>query len=285
MLRRLSEFVWCPGRTAEARAFGSGRGRFAREPAAEPRARQGVRQPRARLAGPQPARRKRSPGARRALELAERLDDDEIAVHALATIGVNQFAANGPEELEQLLERAQSAALAEQVGRIFVLLAGAAVSARRQTVASRHLERGSTTAAIEVWSSSGSTCSHSAHALSSTRAAGRRQPTSAATVLRIPRTSTTPRIHALVVLGLVRARRGDPGQWAALDEAWALAEPTGELHRLGPVAAARAEAAWLEGRGEAVIEATDAALELAPAARAPVGGRGACRLAQARWRR
>src|SRR5207302_7108491 len=86
---------------------------------------------------------------------------------------------------------------------------------------------------------------------------------SAASVLRIPRTSTTPRIVSLVVLGLLRARRGDPGQWAALDEAWALAEPTGELPRLGPVAAARAEVAWLEGDRDAVEAATAAAIPLA----------------------
>jgi DNA-binding CsgD family transcriptional regulator len=65
------------------------------------------------------------------------------------------------------------------------------------------------------------------------------------------------------VLGLVRARRGDPGQWAPLDEAWALAEPTGELPRLGPVAAARAEVAWLAGDRDAVVDATRGALRLA----------------------
>jgi DNA-binding CsgD family transcriptional regulator len=66
-----------------------------------------------------------------------------------------------------------------------------------------------------------------------------------------------------VVLGLVRARRGDPGQWAPLDEAWALAEPTRELPRLRTAAVARAEAAWLEGDREAVAEATDAVMPLA----------------------
>jgi len=66
-----------------------------------------------------------------------------------------------------------------------------------------------------------------------------------------------------VVLGLLRARRGDPGQWSALEEAWALAEPTGELPRLGPVAAAKAEAAWLGGDPEAVADATEGALALA----------------------
>jgi DNA-binding CsgD family transcriptional regulator len=87
--------------------------------------------------------------------------------------------------------------------------------------------------------------------------------------LRIPRTSTTPRIVSLVVLGTLRARRGDPGQWEALDEAWALAEPTGELPRLGPVAAARAEAAWLEGDRAAVSEATEDALRLALERKSP----------------
>jgi hypothetical protein len=71
------------------------------------------------------------------------------------------------------------------------------------------------------------------------------------------------------VLGLVRARRGDPEVWPLLDEAWALAEPTGELPRLGPVAATRAEVAWLEGNRDAVGVATDDALTLARERKAP----------------
>ena len=43
-------------------------------------------------------------------------------------------------------------------------------------------------------------------------------------VLGIPRTSINPRITALTVLGLVRARRGDPGHRPLLDEAWDLAD-------------------------------------------------------------
>jgi len=48
-----------------------------------------------------------------------------------------------------------------------------------------------------------------------------------------------------------------------LDEAWELGAPTGELHRLAPVAAARAEAAWIEGRHADVAELTQSALDLA----------------------
>jgi hypothetical protein len=84
----------------------------------------------------------------------------------------------------------------------------------------------------------------------------------AESVLAIRRTSTTPRIIAVVVLGLGPGPAGGPGHWALLDEALALAEPTGELTRLGAVAAARAEAAWLEDR-DAVARATEAAFALA----------------------
>jgi DNA-binding CsgD family transcriptional regulator len=65
------------------------------------------------------------------------------------------------------------------------------------------------------------------------------------------------------VLGLIRARRGDPDVWPPLDEAIALAEPSGELQRIGPAATARAEASWLEGEDDAVAEDTEAALALA----------------------
>src|SRR5205823_13375856 len=85
----------------------------------------------------------------------------------------------------------------------------------------------------------------------------------AATVVRDRRTSPVPRVTALSVLGLVRARRGDPDVWPALDEAWALASPTGELQRIEPPAAARAEALWLQGRAGEVAEATEPALSLA----------------------
>jgi DNA-binding CsgD family transcriptional regulator/tetratricopeptide (TPR) repeat protein len=81
--------------------------------------------------------------------------------------------------------------------------------------------------------------------------------------------STKPRTVAHTVLGLVRARRGDPGVWEALDEAWALADGTDEPDRIAPVAAARAEAAWLEGRNDAALEATQAAYELALERRVP----------------
>jgi DNA-binding CsgD family transcriptional regulator/tetratricopeptide (TPR) repeat protein len=81
--------------------------------------------------------------------------------------------------------------------------------------------------------------------------------------------STFPRSLALVTLALVRARRGDPNVWALLDEARDLSEPTGELARIAPVAAARGEAAWLSGRSDGVALETDTACELALSRSAP----------------
>jgi DNA-binding CsgD family transcriptional regulator/tetratricopeptide (TPR) repeat protein len=75
--------------------------------------------------------------------------------------------------------------------------------------------------------------------------------------------STISRIMALVALGRLRLRRGDPEVGLALDEALALALPTNTLQRLAPVRAARAEAAWHDGDLERVRAEASAAYDLA----------------------
>lgn len=60
-------------------------------------------------------------------------------------------------------------------------------------------------------------------------------------------------IVALTVLGRIRARRGDPGGRAPLQRAWELALETGDLQRLWPVAAGRAELAWLTSSVDASL--------------------------------
>jgi DNA-binding CsgD family transcriptional regulator/tetratricopeptide (TPR) repeat protein len=260
-LRWLSQVLWCPGRTIEAEEA-------AREAVALlevlPPGRE-LAMAYANLAHVHGAAGRREAAVRwagQALELAERLDDTEIAVHALVTIGTCEFKDEG-RKLEQGLERALRADLAEQAGRAYVVLVATAVGGRRYGLATRYLQAG-----IDYCSDQG--LERDRLYLLAYRARleldqGRWEAASedAAAVLRIPRTSISPRIEALVVLGLARARRGDPGQWALLDEAWALAEPTRELPRLAPVAAARAEAAWLEGDREAVAEATEGVIPLA----------------------
>jgi DNA-binding CsgD family transcriptional regulator len=73
------------------------------------------------------------------------------------------------------------------------------------------------------------------------------------------------RVGPLVILSRVRARRGEPGYWPLLDEAAAIAKTIPVALLSLPIAAARAEAAWLEGASAARIgEETAPALEPGP---------------------
>ena len=162
------------------------------------------------------------------------------------------------------LEDAQRAGLVEQVGGTYLWLFDAALGARRYDVATEdRLAQG-----LEYCSDHGLELfrlyllSYRAR-LYLDQGRWAQAADTADVVLKIPRTSISPRIIALTVLGLVRARRGDPGHRPLLDEAWDLAEPTGEVWRLGPVAAARAEAAWLGCDPDGVASATELALALA----------------------
>jgi DNA-binding CsgD family transcriptional regulator/tetratricopeptide (TPR) repeat protein len=67
----------------------------------------------------------------------------------------------------------------------------------------------------------------------------------------------------LAWLGRLAARRGSDAASALFDRAWRLAAPTREIQWLGPVAAARVEAAWLAGDPAAAQEAASGALATA----------------------
>jgi DNA-binding CsgD family transcriptional regulator len=219
----------------------------------------------------------------RALKLADRLGDLEARVYAvtnLATIGLLGGEPGATGQLEAALKLGQESGLDEHAGRIFVSLTWWAPRNKSYAAADRYLEAGleyCIERGLDLWR----------HYLLAYRARrdldrGRWDDAvdAAELVINDPRTSPLPRIVALAVLGLVRARRGDPGCWPPLDEAWSLAAPTPELQRLEPAAMARAEAAWLEGRDQAVVEATTAALDIAVRQRAPwVVGELTC------WRR
>ena len=202
----------------------------------------------------------------RALELGRTLGAEDIVTDALINIGAAgalDGAPGGLATLEDALELAERAGLDSQAGRAYIGLVSIAVDTRNYALLDRHLAAG-----IGFCSQRGLEL-HRLYLIANRARAeldtGRWTDAvnSAAAVLRVPRASTTPRIMTLVILALVRARRGDPQVWDPLDEAWALAEPTRELLRVAPVAASRAEAAWLEGRNETIAESTEMALDLA----------------------
>jgi DNA-binding CsgD family transcriptional regulator len=198
------------------------------------------------------------------LELAERLGESEIAVWALMALGSSLPADEAWTALLDCVERARTADLPVAIAGAMLYLVGSPVAHRRYDLPiERYLELG-----VSYCTDQGLDRDRLYFLSFAARFAldqGRLSEAAehAAAVLRVPRTSISPRIHALEVLGLVRARRGDPGVWEALDEAWALAQPTHELPRFGSVAAARAEAAWLAGDRASVADLTDEALRAA----------------------
>ncbi len=257
-LRSLSEILWCPGRIAESQR--AGREAVAVLEQLPPGRELALANCNlASLVGD---------GAlsQRALELAERAGDIEIVVRALGTVGFEgslRGTSEGGEKLTRALELAGRSGLTGPVGNTYVNLGIAFVHRRSYASATEYLDAG-----IRYCSERGLELYRLyllAYRARSELDQGRWEDAAAtaAAVVRVPRASTMPRTVAQVVLGLVRARRGDPGWSAPLDEAWALSESTGESLRFGPAAAARAETAWLEGRHDAAAGATQTALELA----------------------
>src|SRR5262249_27450804 len=77
------------------------------------------------------------------------------------------------------------------------------------------------------------------------------------------------RSPALCVLGLIRARRGDPRAETALDEARDMALATRESQYIAPTAAVRAEWRWLQGDYEGCAAEAETAFQLALATSYP----------------
>ncbi|TMC50471.1 MAG: helix-turn-helix transcriptional regulator [Chloroflexi bacterium] len=220
----------------------------------------------------------------RALELAGRIGDVEAEVYALTNIGTIEYLAGkaeGIDKLERSLELARRSGMEEHAGRAFVALTWWAQRSRSYVRADRYLDPGleyCTERGLDLWR-----LMLLAYRARAELDAGRWGDAvrSAELVVRDPRSAQVPRLVALAVLGLVRARRGDADFRPILDEMWALAEPTRELQRIEPAAAARAEVAWLAGNSEGVAEATEVGLAIGLHRGAPwVIGEMACW----RWR-
>ena len=205
---------------------------------------------------------------RRAIELAERLGETEILAHALNNVGTAEIE-NGSDEgwvqLRKSLELALGDGLQEHAARAYTNLAVAAVELHEYALAESYFGAGIEYCRdhdLDSWLLYMSGWKARAELEQGCWDAAQDVVT---TVLDHPWVSGMNRITPLAVLGQLRARRGDPDALVPLDEALLLAERTGELQRLGPVAAARAEARWLAGQDGAVAGETEVALAMAVA--------------------
>jgi DNA-binding CsgD family transcriptional regulator len=204
--------------------------------------------------------------ATRALEIAERLEDVEVQVHALNNRGTARMLdghLDGEGDLERSLRTALAHNLQEHVARAYTNVASTSVALHRYAVASRFLEEGMAYTEnhdLDSWRLY----------MQAWRARLRLEQgdwlgagDDAEAVVGNPRTSAVARLPALVVLGLLRVRRGDPDASTPLDEARALAESAREIQRTAPLVVALAERAALADDLSSMVDTLQQALPLA----------------------
>jgi DNA-binding CsgD family transcriptional regulator len=198
----------------------------------------------------------------RAIALAEACGAVDVEAHALNNIGASEWCFGrdrGRELLLRSLELALQADSVEDVGRAYANLSEQASLRMQPADARRFIEHGLAYSRSRSLTRS-RVCLEARMADLATIEA--RYDEAGATLdflLALPSISATTRIDALVTLGLVRARRGDPGVWEVIDEANVLAERFGEADRIDNVRRAEVEAAFLEsdhGRARDVAAAS-----------------------------
>jgi len=208
----------------------------------------------------------------KAIALASRFAETEILSHAYNNVGAARLTEGdrgGIEDLERSLSLALAGDFREQAARAYTNLATRAVDTHDFRSAKPYLDAGIAFCEqhdLGSWLRYMTTVRARA-ALD--RGDWKEAEEDAMAVVRHPRTAPISKIPALFVLGLVRARRGDAGADMLLEEAYALALPTGEMQRLGLITLALAESAWLQGRLE--DRATELETAAALAAKQPEG--------------
>jgi ATP/maltotriose-dependent transcriptional regulator MalT len=203
--------------------------------------------------------------ALRTIKLAEAIGRSDIVSHALNNLGTARLIAAdqaGWDDLERSLQFALAGDFQEHVARAYTNLSSSAVTCRRYERAARYLEDGIAYCEehdLDSWR----LYMHAFRARARFEQADwNRASEDAEMVLRDQRTARVTRASALTVLGHMRIRRGDPDSAGPLEEARTLASDSQESQRIGPLASAFAEAAWLIGDRDRVIQEVGHAYEL-----------------------
>jgi DNA-binding CsgD family transcriptional regulator/tetratricopeptide (TPR) repeat protein len=191
----------------------------------------------------------------RAIELAERFGDRESLSRALNSVGSAQWFSDpdqAPVTLARSLAVATDAGNDQAAAGAMVNLGSGAGEIRRYAVADHWLRRAVAWCVERDLDGSGRYAIAWLARCDFERGRWSEAGPAAAGVAAERSAGAPSRRVALTVLGRLRTRRGDPDADSALAEAWELAVDTGELQRLWPVAAGRAEHAWLTGHAGAV---------------------------------
>jgi DNA-binding CsgD family transcriptional regulator/tetratricopeptide (TPR) repeat protein len=205
--------------------------------------------------------------ATQAAEMAEALTAPAVLSDAVNTLG--SCLAKGDDDwtvpLRQALDIAVSAGLPEQAGRAFANLHGISCEQRRFSMAERYYADGlryTDDHDIGVYAN----CLRGTQVFLLEQTGRWDEAVSLGEPLLATTASPINRIQSLVVLGQIRARRGEGDVWPYLDEAAAAAGGSGEPQWLAAARLARAEAHWLAGDTALALAEADLARTAAVAA-------------------
>jgi DNA-binding CsgD family transcriptional regulator len=184
----------------------------------------------------------------RAQAIAEPLGALDVLSNALNTQGSSVARTDGEWAgyKRRALDVALSAGLDDQAGLAFVNLHGSYADRRRFAEAERCFIDGI------AYCDEHDLGSHAAflrgnRAIALEQAGRWDEAVALSTALLASADAPVHRLGALQVLGVIRARRGEPGPWEHLDQAAAAADTSGEPQWIIGVRLARAEAHWLQG--------------------------------------
>jgi DNA-binding CsgD family transcriptional regulator/tetratricopeptide (TPR) repeat protein len=206
----------------------------------------------------------------RTLELLDVLPESrlrtELRAHALNNLGtievVEGDARSGVAMLTESLDLARTAQLHEHAARAYVNLSSTAVAQRRHGDARHTLDEGleyCNDRDLDSWTSYLVAIEAELHLQAGDHDLAEQR---AQEVLAHPSLPGYARLGPWTTLGHVLGRRGTPGWEELIDRAVVLSDEIGEVQAIAPVAAARAELAWIAGRDAEAVELAGTSVEL-----------------------
>ena len=214
--------------------------------------------------------------ATRAIDLAERLGEEQIVVHALTTLGLAHIYQGEPDamfatgwgHLEDARRRAIAAGLSEDLIRILINFVETARDLKHYDDAERYAAEATSVLREREFELYRHLLNSRIAQLALTRGRWDAAEREVTALLSGSSHANQVRVRAMDVLGRLRARRGEPGARVILDEAMAIVG-RGELQDICPLHGARAEVALLEGDIERAGDEAIAGMRLAAAVGPP----------------
>jgi DNA-binding CsgD family transcriptional regulator/tetratricopeptide (TPR) repeat protein len=202
----------------------------------------------------------------RAMTIARAIGDPEALAHALTNVGsarIQRHDDGGADLLEEAFTLASEAHLDDHAQRALVILATVRLEHRDYDRAEPAFERALGYAEshdLDAYAQYLGGQRARMHLERGTWELAEREARRILSQREYPGVTTIP---ALVVLGTIQARRGDPEATNTLARARERAYRTRELQRVGPTASAVAEHAWLDGDFVTAVAEAEPALEMA----------------------